>query len=155
MEGGMQPLILFRKNGLYMKLIPDKGRGVFCNEFIAADEVIEVAPVYIFREQDIEHIRATDLVNYWFRAGDGFSQHVYLWSNIKDGSKVSCLPMGITSFCNHLIDPNASWKHMEDRSMPFFTLTASRDIPPDTEICISYGVSWFAKHKESIKRSSK
>jgi len=32
--------------------------------------------------------------------------------------------------------------------MPYFTLGALRDIPPDTEICINYGASWFFKHKK-------
>jgi len=145
-----EPLILSRKNGLYLNLVPGKGRGVFCNELIAAGEIIEITPAYIFHDQDREHVRKTDLINYAFHTK--FSEQVYLWNNIKEGANGSCLAMGITSFCNHLVDANANWDYAEDRNMPFFTLKALRDIPPHTEICVNYGSTWMHTHKYTIKR---
>jgi SET domain-containing protein len=142
----MQPCSISRKNGLYMKYTKSKGRGVFCREHIASGEIIEVAPVFIFNEKDMEHVHKTSIRDYYFKANK-FSRSVYLWLNIGDSSKVACLSMGITSFCNHLIDPNAICEFAEESMVPFFILKAARDIPPDTEICINYGVAWFAAHK--------
>ena len=146
----MQPLFLYRKNGLYLNRLPQKGRGVFCKEFIAAGEVIEVTPAYILPEEDVEQMFKTDLVNYCF-SGNKFSRHVHLWSNVRDGSKAICLSLGVTSICNHLADPNAVYDQVEDRGMPFFILKAERDIPQDTEICVNYGISWFGVRRNRIK----
>jgi len=131
-----------------MKYTESKGRGVFCREHIASGEIIEVAPVFLFNEKDMEHVRETSIKNYYFKAND-FSRNIYLWLNIGDSSKVACLPMGITSFCNHLVDPNASYEKAEEGMVPFFILKAVRDIPPDTEISINYGLSWFALRKDT------
>jgi hypothetical protein len=147
-----ESLVLSRKNGLYLNLVPGKGRGVFCNEFIAVGEVIEITPAYMIDEEDRENIRRTDLKHYVFHAGDEFSPQVYLWSDTKHGPKTPCLVMGITSLCNHLLDSNATWNYTEDRGMPFFTLKARRDIPPHTEICVNYGATWMHTHKDTMKR---
>jgi hypothetical protein len=132
-----------RKSGLYIKHVPPKGRGVFCSEPIAAGEIIEVSPVLIFAEPDVDNLQYTSLSNYLFGAKSSYSQSVYIRLNIFDPSKAVSLPMGITSFCNHLADANAGYAAAEEDNIPFFVLGAVRDIPPDTEICISYGATWF------------
>jgi SET domain-containing protein len=133
-----------RKSGLYLKHVHPKGRGVFCSEPIAAGEIIEVSPVLIFAEDDVEAIQYTSLSDYLFGAKSSYSRSAYLRLNIIDSSKAVSLPMGITSFCNHLADANASYAAAEEENIPFFVLGAVRDIPQDTEICISYGSTWFS-----------
>jgi len=132
-----------RKSGLYIKHVPPKGRGVFCREAIAAGEIIEVSPVLIFAEDDAEGMQYTSLSDYLFGATSSYSPGTYIRLNIFDTSKAVSLPMGITSFCNHLADANASYAAAEEDNIPFFVLGAVRDIPADTEICISYGSAWF------------
>ena len=136
-----------RKKGLYLKHVPPKGRGVFCSEPITAGEIIEVSPVIIVADDDKNHIAKTRLVDYWFNCKKLFSHNIYGWADVANEAEATCFSLGITSICNHLVDSNATYEAAEEGNMPFFVLKAARDIPQDTEICINYGVAWFALHK--------
>jgi uncharacterized protein len=46
-----------------------KGRGVFTNERIPANTIIEIAPVIVMQKQDREHIDKTLLHDYIFEWG--------------------------------------------------------------------------------------
>jgi len=132
-----------RKNGLYIKYAPPKGRGVFCSEPILAGEIIEVCPVLMFGEPDVDGLQYTKLSDYLVGTKSSYSNITYIRQQIYDTARAVSLPMGITSFCNHLENANAGYAAAEEDNIPFFVLGAIRDIPPDTEICISYGASWF------------
>lgn len=136
-------LTLHRKNGLYLNNAANKGRGVFCTEDIAKGDVIEIAPVFIFKEEDAAHVSKTLIADYVFSCK--ISDSLCAWFGIKDPKNMAvCLSAGALSFCNHLPAPNAEVVWREDGNSLFSVLQALRDIPKDTEIGISYGGSWFA-----------
>lgn len=143
------PIQMFRRNGLYFKSVPSKGRGVFCKEDIKAGEVIEVAPLLIFNEADINYIPRMLLMDYVFSTVPvTISPTLMEQLKIKDKSQTTCLPMGIIPFCNHLVDPNAALEWTGDDLACYSLLKAVKDIPAGTEISVSYGIAWLALHKK-------
>ncbi|MEZ0261401.1 MAG: SET domain-containing protein-lysine N-methyltransferase [Alphaproteobacteria bacterium] len=141
-----KPLILFRNPGLYLEEVQDKGRGVFCLQDIKEGETVEVAPVMIFPTKESPNIHETMLTNYVFSAAS-FPEKFLKSINIDIPKDTCCLPLGITSLCNHMVDPNTKYSFSVDDLYPYATLTALRDIPKGEELSVSYGDVWFARRK--------
>jgi hypothetical protein len=151
---GKKPLTLFRHPGLYLELVQDKGRGVFCQQDLKAREVLEVAPLILFPVDEHPALLKTTLVNYVF--GASHLPEPFLKSAGYDNPESAlALPMGITSICNHLAEPNAEYDFKVDDMSPFAILRASRDIPKGEEICVSYGNTWFMKRTISAHALAK
>lgn len=145
------PVVLYRRNGIYMKAVPSKGRGLFCHEDIKAGELIEIAPVLILSENETSCIIPTILRDYAFNPkGLPIPPAMAAELNIQDFDKASCLLMGVGSFCNHLVHPNAARENAGDSDTPMYRLKAIQDIPAGTEITINYGIAWPAKHRKSF-----
>lgn len=134
---------LMRKDGLYLKDTATKGRGVFCLYDIKAGEELEITPALILDEHDNDKAEDTLLNNYVFTTGK-ISAGMRKSLGIKKLADTSCVIMGVGSFCNHADDvPNAEIAWQEDNGSLYYTLQATRDIPKGTEICTSYGDTWF------------
>jgi uncharacterized protein len=138
-----KPLTLYRNPGLYLEQIDGRGRGVFCLEDVNKGDVLEVAPVLIFPTADSPSVHKTLAGDYVF-AASAFDPKFLKAIGIDNPGNTLCLPLGITSICNHLVDPNAIYKFDVDDLSPFVTLTATRDIAKGDEITVNYGPSWFA-----------
>lgn len=107
---------------LYIKEIPEKGRGVFSSEPIKAGALIEICPVIVCPPEDRKWIDQTFLYNYYF-----------LW---EDDLKSTAIALGFGSLYNHSYTPNAKYAtYYEDQEIVFTALT---DIPADTEITVNY-----------------
>jgi uncharacterized protein len=107
---------------LYVKIIPGKGRGVFCDVIIRAGELIEECPVIVCPPQDRTHIDQTNLYNYYF-----------LWH---DDHQSTAIALGFGSLYNHSYQPNSHYEtYYEDEIIRFIALS---DIPADTEITVNY-----------------
>lgn len=141
-------LFLPRKAGLYLSMTEEKGRGLFCIHPIKKGEELEVTPAIILNEKETDHSDQTMLQDYVFKIGD-LSQDTLEEKDIKNADAASCVVMGIASYCNHDMHPNAEvvWEETDDGL--YYTLTATRDIPAGTEICTSYGDTWFADRDET------
>jgi hypothetical protein len=63
-----------RKDYLIIAVASGKGRGVFTQKKIAANTVIEVAPVIVMPAEDRPHIDKTKLHDYIFEWGDDSSK---------------------------------------------------------------------------------
>ena len=121
---------------LYIQNIEKKGRGVFCNEDIAAGEVIEFCPVIVLPADQQSHLDQTVLYDYYF-----------LWG---EDQIDMALALGFGSLYNHDYQPNAYYEtYFEDRMI---VIKALSHIPAHTEICISYNQDpenkrkvWFEK----------
>lgn len=135
-------LFLPRKAGLYLEMTETKGRGLFCIHPIKAGEELEVTPAIILNEEETEHTDNTELQDYVFKIGE-LSEDIIEQNNIKKPDLSSCVVMGIASYCNHDEHPNAEVTWEENESGLYYTLVATRDIPAHTEICTSYGDTWF------------
>jgi SET domain-containing protein len=107
---------------LYIKEIPEKGRGVFSSVPIKAGALIEICPVIVCPPEDRTFIDQTHLYNYYF-----------LWG---DDHKSTAIALGFGSLYNHSYKPNARYAtYYEDQEIIFTALT---DIPADTEITVNY-----------------
>ena len=136
-------LPLDRKPGLYLKETPSKGRGLFCETDIEKGEELETTPALILNEKQHKRIEDTLLHDYVFGIDD-LTKDLRRKHGVKNLEDASCVVMGIASFANHDENPNAEvvWE-IEDGSL-YYSLQATRDIPAGTEICTSYGETWFS-----------
>lgn len=134
--------LLHRKEGLYLRHTEKKGRGLFCMYPIKAGEELEVTPAIILNEVATNHTEPTILRDYVFKIGD-VSQDMLNESNVQNPDETSCVVMGIASYCNDDVHYNAEVVYEEFDGTLYYTLQAVKDIPAHTEICTSYGDSWF------------
>ena len=142
----VKPTMLYRKEGLYFNPVHTKGRGLFCAQDIKKGELLEVAPVFLFNEEDSKHVEKTIICDYYFSA-EGVPEAILRRAGIVDGAKASCMAMGAMSYCNHMAAPNASAEKIAEHHTLYYSLVATKDIPQDTEITINYGIAWISMRK--------
>ena len=147
------PLFLDRKEGLYLKDTGTKGLGLFCIHPISEGEELEVTPSVILNEEANGHTENTILRDYVFGLGE-VSKKILKKAHIKNADDASCVVMGIASYCNHDTSPNAEVIWEEREGAIFHTLRATRDIPAGTEICTTYGDTWFAERDAEDKSAA-
>lgn len=124
------------KKQLYVKVIPGKGRGVFCKSRIKAGSLIETSPLLVLTAQDYPAITHTKLTDYIF--------------HFDKEKRLTALALGFGSLYNHALYPNATYEidHV-DRVIRY---CASENISAGKEICINYDGSpgseeWFKIRK--------
>lgn len=117
---------------LFIREVNKKGKGIFCSRKIAKDEIIEVCPVIIIPQNQIELIHTTVLHDYYF-----------LWNHHR-----AAIALGYGSLYNHSSHANA--EYIMDFQENQLIIQAVKDIEADTEICINYnggpdeeGTLWF------------
>jgi hypothetical protein len=130
------------KERLYLKIIPEKGRGVFCGKRIKAGSLIETSPLLILPAQDFPAISHTQLRDYIF--------------HFDKENRVTALALGFGSLYNHALYPNATYEI--DHANRLIRYYALEDISDDTEICINYDGSagseeWFKTRKSASSYS--
>ena len=109
------------------------GRGVFCQEEIKEDQVIEICPCVPLNRKSSKLVQESDLEDY-----------VFAWPSpqqIKNKTvpykySLCCIVLGYGSLYNHSDNPNSVWKI--DIAQKAFVFVALRDIPPYTEITHNY-----------------
>ena len=111
-----------------------RGRGIFATRPIGCGALIEAAPVVVLPHEQIAHLDATVLGDYYF-----------LWGDHKQEGAVL---LGQCSLCNHSYEPNARFVLIPARRAIEFV--AVRDISAGEEITINYngdpasrGPVWF------------
>ena len=102
--------------------IPHAGRGVFASQAIHKGEIIETCPVIVVSPNDVEHLKQTDLHNYYFS-----------WGAKKETVAIT---LGFGSLYNHSYTPNAQYKKKEQEHLVEFS--ALRDIQKGEEITTNY-----------------
>ncbi len=99
--------------------IPNAGRGVFASVDIKKGESIEISPIILIPEDQIRHLKDTELLNYYFK-----------WNN------QAGIALGFGSIYNHSYEPNATYKKdLKNNLLEFVSL---RDIKKDEEITVNY-----------------
>lgn len=121
---------------MYMRLTPSEkiylapskienaGRGVFAERPIKKDELIERCPVVLVRENELEQLRQTELLNYYFMWGEDEVRHK------------AAICLGFGSLYNHSYSPNATYKKRLDEDVIDFI--ALSDISLNEEITVNY-----------------
>ena len=118
----MNYMLLTQGPDLYILKSEKKGRAVHTNQDIPPDSLIEICPVIVLSEKDLEAIKSTRLYDYYF-----------LWG--KDRSQ-GAITLGYGSLYNHSETPNARFEiHIAEDNIRFISL---RKIASGEEITISY-----------------
>jgi len=111
---------------LFIKDTTQKGRGIFTNEAIDADTIIEMAPVIVMPKNDRVYLDKTLLHDYIFEWGDDEEQ--------------SCIGLGMISIYNHSYHSNCDYfMDYEEQTMIIKTV---RSIIAWEEITINYNGDW-------------
>jgi hypothetical protein len=117
---------------LFIRNVDGKGRGVFCKQHIAKNEVFEVCQVMVIPASDCDKVKASRLVDYFF-------------SFNKDEGTMA-LALGFGSLYNHAVYSNSAYTlDRESKTLSFYAL---EDIPADKEISINYGGEYGKVYNE-------
>jgi uncharacterized protein len=114
-----------------IRTAPERGRGVFAREAMAAGTAIEAAPVIIITAAQCAALDRTILHDYYFH-----------WDGDPDGEGRGALGLGLVSLCNHSSRPSARVRRNFARCT--LDLIAIADIAAGEELTIDYGCElWF------------
>lgn len=111
-----------RLHSLFIDNSMGRGRGVFTNEIIEADAVIEIAPVIVMSSEDRTHLDATLLHDYIFEWGDDRKQ--------------CAMALGWIPIYNH--SNNANCEYFMDFEEGAMFLKSVRFISMSEELTINY-----------------
>lgn len=107
---------------LYLVNQLTRGRSVFTSEQINFDDLIEICPIILIPQKDLENIHNTVLHDYYF-----------LWGK---NHKMGAIALGFGSLYNHSDDPNACFEMNEiDKEI---YIRCIKPIIPHEEITINY-----------------
>ena len=107
---------------LFMVESPGKGRGIFTNELILADTIIEIAPVIVMSASDRILLDKTLLHDYIFEWGADKTQ--------------CCMALGFVPIYNHSYNSNC--EYFMDYSTETIMLKTVKNIVKDEEVFINY-----------------
>ena len=110
---------------LYITSISGKGRGVLTSKKIERDTIIERCPVIVIPSEQVDHLRNTELNNYYF-----------CWGNKQDCAVIA---LGFGSIYNHSYIPNAIYRPCMEEFI--LEIVAIKKILPNEEITINYNGS--------------
>lgn len=118
---------------LYITESPKHGKGVFTSDGLVEGSLLEICPVIIIPEEELESIHNTILHDYY-----------YYWG---EEEKEGCIVLGFGSVYNHSSTPNAECiPDYENETFSYYTL---KNIEAGEEILVNYngdsndGDLWF------------
>ena len=107
---------------LFMAESPEKGRGMFTNELILTDTIIEIAPVIVMSAADRVLLDKTLLHDYIFEWGTDKTQ--------------CCMALGFVPIYNHSYNSNC--EYFMDYSTETIMLKTVKNIEAGEEVFINY-----------------
>jgi hypothetical protein len=119
------------KNYLFINQTKSKGKGVFTNENIAADKIIEDAPVIVMSVEDRVNLDKTLLHDY-----------IFAWGEKKDQC---CVALGFVSMYNHSYQSNC--EYFMDFKEETIQIKTVKNIKAGEELTINYNGDWNNKKK--------
>ena len=111
---------------LYIEKTAEKGRGVFTNQAIASDTVIEISPVVVMSAEERIMLDKTLLHDYIFEWG-------------KD-NKQCCMALGYIAVYNHSYKSNCEYEM--DFENEIIRIRTVWDIKAGEELLINYNGDW-------------
>ena len=114
------------KRYLFVKKMTDKGRGVFTDQRIPANTLIEESPVIVMSKDDRKMLDQTLLHDYIFE-----------WGKEKDNC---CMALGLIPMYNH--DYNSNCVYFMDFEEEMIQIKTIRVIEKDEELTINYNGDW-------------
>ncbi|MBK9107015.1 MAG: SET domain-containing protein-lysine N-methyltransferase [Saprospiraceae bacterium] len=132
-----------RLAGLYIANVRNKGRAVFCATDIPKGALIEICPILIIPENEVDIIHHTELHDYYFVWGDNDEQ--------------AAIALGYGSLYNHSYSPNSEYIYDPDNDC--IEVHAIKNIPAGKEITFNYhgdpnckDALWFDKKGKRMLR---
>ena len=119
------------KNYLYIEKTKLKGRGVFTQQKIEADTLVEEAPVIVMSAEDRVNLDKTLLHDYIFAWGKNEEQ--------------CAMALGNVSVYNHSYESNC--EYFMDFEKEIIQVKTVRQINPGEELTINYNGNWNDKKK--------
>lgn len=113
-------------NCLFINRTERKGKGVFTNENIPADTVIELSPVIVMTVEERLLLDQTTLHDY-----------IFIWG--AEGSQC-CMALGYVAMYNHSYKSNC--EYFMDFNEATMMIKTVRDIAAGEEITINYNGDW-------------
>lgn len=112
----------------YLVILPSKqrGRGVYTQEPIPAETILEISPVIVMNSDDRLHLDKTLLHDYIFE-----------WNG---EAKQCCVALGYISIYNHSYAANCVYDM--DIENEWMTIKSVREIQKGEELFINYNGSW-------------
>ncbi|MBX2922914.1 MAG: SET domain-containing protein-lysine N-methyltransferase [Chitinophagaceae bacterium] len=111
---------------LYIDHIKDKGRGVFTGKKIAADTIVETAPVIVMKGEDRKLLDQTPLHDY-----------IFIWGEEKNQC---CMALGYISVYNHSYHSNCEYFMDFDEQVMF--IKTVKAVNKGDELTINYNGNW-------------
>lgn len=119
------------KSCLYIKKLPEKGRGVFTELDIPAGELVEESPVIVVNGADRELLDKTLLYNYLFEWGETELQ--------------AAVALGYISLYNHSYRSNC--EYFMDFDEELMAIKTVRPVVAGEELTINYHGDWNNRKK--------
>ncbi|TIO86516.1 MAG: SET domain-containing protein [Mesorhizobium sp.] len=114
---------------VYVRRVPQKGRGVFANIPFKAGDLIERAPTWGFDNKAANLFDCTGLLEYYF---------VRLDQQLKIDPPAGYIVFGLISMVNHSSNPNAQTVWTDEDSGAWASIVAIKNIKVDEEITHRY-----------------
>jgi uncharacterized protein len=112
---------------LYIDQTANKGRGIFTQAEIQADDIIEISPVIVMSAGERKLLDQTLLHDYIFEWQPG-------------GADMCCMALGWVPIYNHSYESNCEYfMDYEDQTI---LIKAVRDIAAGEELTINYNGDW-------------
>lgn len=112
---------------LYFDETSEKGRGMFIKEPLAADTIVETAPVIVMSHEERQLLDKTKLHDYIFE-----------WN--PDGQNLCCMAQGYISVYNHSYTSNC--EYFMDYGAQTMQIKTVRAIKTGEELTINYNGDW-------------
>jgi SET domain-containing protein len=111
---------------LFIAPTASMGRGVFTSEEIAADRVVEIAPVIVMKSEDRKLLDQTLLHDYIFEWGEDEQQ--------------CCMALGYVPVYNHAYESNCEYEM--DFEQQQICIKTVRNVKAGEELFINYNGDW-------------
>jgi hypothetical protein len=139
----------FISNFLYLKEIPEiNGYGVFTNQDIPVDTLIEVSPVILYP------LSIMNMAIYFAR-GEGYKdselmidQYAITWVDKDKPNERAGLMLGYCSVYNHSNNNNA--RFTTDYETNLMGVVTIKPVKKNEQVTVSYGLHWFEQKSSYI-----
>ncbi|MCV3211602.1 SET domain-containing protein-lysine N-methyltransferase [Mesorhizobium sp. YC-39] len=118
-----------RRNRIYVRNVPQKGRGVFANIPFKVGDVIERAPTWVFNRSDEKLLERTGIFEYYF---------VRQTPNSIKNRFSGYVVFGLISLVNHSYNPNSQIVWIDEDTGTWAIIIALKDIEVGEEITHRY-----------------
>ncbi|RNJ41286.1 hypothetical protein B5V01_27860 [Mesorhizobium erdmanii] len=121
--------IIDQRNSVYVRNVPQKGRGVFANTLFKSGDLIEIAPTWQFNSSEEKLLKCTGLFEYYF---------VRPITKPMKIQRSGYVVFGLISIVNHSSNPNSQIVWIDKDTGTWASIVALKEIQVGEEITHRY-----------------